>query len=294
MLVAGAAIALPVHALPGRYLGWIVMVTPLAASPERPAVGGFAATVLDVGHGLAVVIQTHGHALLYDAGARYRSGFDTGKEIVLPAIRYLGIEQLDRIVISHADNDHAGGLDAVLSRFPDADLVVGPDIDRNRATRCRLGQHWSWDGVEFDMLHPPVTFAARGNDSSCVLRVATSNGVLLLAGDLEVRGEQTLLASARNLSSDLVVVPHHGSATSSSAVFVERVRPRYAVVSARFANQWGFPKPKVRDRWEGAGTRMLVTGDAGAVAITFPPQGEPVLRSERGRWPVPWRFSPGS
>lgn len=293
LLFFGAVIALPVHALPGRQLGWIVMLVPLVARPARPEEGAFEANVLDVGHGLAVVVQTHDHTLLYDAGARYRSGFDTGREIVLPALRHFGIETLDRIVISHADNDHAGGLDAVLTEFPDAEPIVGPDVDRYGATHCRRGQHWSWDDVEFEILHPPAGYARRGNDNSCVLRIATSSGVLLLTGDIETRGEQTLIAATRNLSSDVIVVPHHGSATSSSAFFTAQVRPRYAVVSAAFANQWGFPKPDVRARWEGTGGRMLMTGDAGAIAITFPPQGEPVLRSERGRWPLPWRLETG-
>ena len=140
------------------------------------------------GHGLAVLVETRSHTLLYDAGAVYRSGFDTGREIVLPAMRAKSWETLDAVVVSHADNDHAGGIPAVLESFPDAQVLMGPDVELPGGEICRTGQAWTWDEVRFEILHPDPTFHRRGNDSSCVLKVTTAAGSLLLTGDVEAAG----------------------------------------------------------------------------------------------------------
>ena len=150
------------------------------------------------------------------------------------------------------------------------------------------GQSWQWDGVVFSVLHPPAGFVARGNDSSCVLKVVTTGGSLLVTGDIERRGESAALAEP--LAADVVVVPHHGSATSSSPPFVAAVRAGVAVVSAGYANRWGFPRPEVRERWRRSGARLVVTGDAGAVSVALGPAGTAVTAERDGRhryWHAP-------
>jgi competence protein ComEC len=290
LLFAGSACALPAHALPARYLGWIAMLSALVTSPPRPPPGGAYARVLDVGHGLAVVVQTNTHALLYDTGARYRSGFDTGRDVILPTMKRLGIDRLDSILVSHADNDHAGGLDSVLGAFPDALLVAGPDLEHRNATRCLSGDQWLWDGVVFEILHPPRDFPVEGNDSSCVLRISSAGRALLLTGDIEERGERSLLTDNSDIAADVVVIPHHGSATSSSLNFIQGVGARVAIVSAAYANRWGFPRPEVVGRWQQAGAELIVTGNSGAIRLVIDPNQRLSLTTERSRWRRPWSF----
>ena len=278
----GTAAALAAHPLPARNLAWLALVPILWWEPSRSDRGGAVVDVLDVGHGLAVLVETRSHTLLYDAGARYRSGFDTGAEIVVPAMRAKSWETLDAVVVSHADNDHAGGVPAVLDAFPDARVVMGPDVELQRGEVCRTGEAWMWDRVRFEILHPGSAFPYRGNDSSCVLKISTSAGSMLLTGDVEAAGERALMADAALLASDVVVVPHHGSATSSSLPLVTAIAPDYAVVSAGHLNHWGFPKPQVVERWQGAGAATLTTGELGAVRVIFEP-GEPIRVEGRRR-----------
>ena len=284
----GTLAAMAAWPLPARNLAWLTLVPVLWWQPARPERGGAVVDVLDVGHGLAVLVETRSHTLLYDAGALYRSGFDTGREIVVPAIRTKAWETLDTVVVSHGDNDHAGGVPAVLEAFPGAQLLMGPDVELPGGEICRTGQAWIWDEVRFEILHPDATFHYRGNDSSCVLKITTLAGSVLLTGDVERAGERALMADAALLPSDVVVAPHHGSATSSSLPLVTAVAPDYAVVSAGHLNHWGFPKPQVVERWRQVGAMMLTTGDSGAISVEFEP-GEPVkVRTRRSEWRRYW------
>jgi competence protein ComEC len=287
VVAAGAAAAaMPAHPLPGRRLLWLALVPLVATRFERPPVGTADISILDVGHGLAALVETTEHRLLYDAGPVYRSGFDTGGEIVVPVLASHGRAGLDRLVISHADLDHAGGARAVLAAYPAARVLKGPDVTEPAGEVCTAGQRWTWDDVSFEILHPAADFPDRGNDSSCVLKVATRNGAILFAGDIEARGEQALVGSDE-LRAEIVVVPHHGSATSSSAAFVSAVSPALAIVSAGHQNRWGFPRADVRRRWEVAGAAVVVTGDSGAVRIRL---GAPHARvtAERRLRPRYW------
>ncbi len=145
LAVIGVIFALPVHPLPGRYLSGFAILPLLVVQTDGPESGVAVATVLDVGHGLAVIVETHKHVLLYDAGPRYRSGFDSGRDIVLPALRAKGRTRLDTIVISHADNDHSGGVAAVIESFPSAQLIAGPDVELTHSSTCRGGQGYRED-----------------------------------------------------------------------------------------------------------------------------------------------------
>ena len=284
----GVALAVGGGALPGRRLAWLALLPLFVPALRLPAVGTARAVVLDVGHGLAVLVETRHHRLLFDAGPVSRSGFDAGAEVVVPALGSAGRRGLDRLVVSHADSDHAGGVAAVLAAFPGVDVWKGPDATALPGSVCERGQQWEWDGVRFAILHPGVDFGARGNDSSCVLAVTAGAARLLVTGDVERLGERALLTQP--IAADVVVVPHHGSATSSSPAFVAAVGARFAVVSAGFANRWGFPRPEVRERWEQGGAAVVVTGEAGAVSVELGPEGAAVSTERDGRhryWQTP-------
>jgi competence protein ComEC len=288
----GTILALPAHRLPGRRLAWIALAPMFLASVPQPALGEARAVVFDVGHGLAVLVETAEHRLLYDTGARFRSGFDVGREIVVPAIRRRARGTLDLLIVSHADNDHAGGAPAVIAALSPPKRLIGPDVTAFGGRTCRRGQQWQWDGVAFEILHPPPGFESLGNESSCVLKVTASGGSMLIAGDIEARAEAAL-SRVPALRADVVVVPHHGSATSSSAAFVRGVQPSFAVVSAAYDSRWGFPKPQVSRRWRSAGAALLVTGDAGAVRIDLGAEG-PAARGSRASRRRYWRSETNS
>jgi len=271
LAASGVALAMPAHPLPGRRLGWLAVLPMFWPAPDAPAPGDARVVVLDVGQGLAVSVSTHSHRLLFDAGPRFGSGFDSGEDLVVPALAAGWPRVLDRLIVSHADNDHAGGALAVLAAYPLAELLEGPDVAL-RGRVCTRGERWEWDGVRFAILHPPLEFGPLGNESSCVLKIEARAGSVLITGDIEGSAEGALL-QAGELASDVVVVPHHGSSTSSSAPFVAATRPRYALVSAGYANRWGFPKPAVRARWAQSGAAVAVTADGGALAVTLDEHG---------------------
>jgi competence protein ComEC len=251
---------------PLRALG-LLMFLPLLI-PKLPAIaqGDARISMFDVGQGLSVLVQTREHTLLFDAGARSRSGFDIGEVVVVPGLRALGVRRLDRLVLSNLDADHAGGREAVLRAFPMADVQIG--IDSDPAPRCEAGTSWQWDGVRFEFLHPPEFFPDRGNDSSCVLRVQTNAGVALLTGDIGAVIESSLLrADAARLRADLVFVPHHGSRSSSSPAFVAATGAQLAFNSAGRDNRYGHPHPEVRARWQDAGAEWVASDEAGFSSV---------------------------
>ena len=203
----------------------------------------------------------------------------------MPALDALGGRDLDLLILSHADADHAGGAAAVLSRYPGARVMASFELPDRAVERCRAGQSWSFDQVRFSVLHPPEGSSYSGNDGSCVVRVETLAGSLLLTGDIEARAEASLTGIAA-LAADVVVVPHHGSLTSSTPAFVATVSPRAAIASAAHDNRWNFPRPEVVDRWARVGAPMYVTGDQGAIGIVFDAEGISVTsrRHERRRY----------
>ena len=283
LALVGVVLGTPAHPLPGRPLAWCALLPVVFPAVPRPPHGTADVTVLDVGHGLAVIVETASRRLLYDAGPSFPSGFDTGADVVVPALRARGRGTLDLLIVSHADNDHAGGAAAVLAAFPRADVLKGPDVEAPPGRTCMAGFRWEWDGVELEVLHPRADFRPLGNDSSCVLKIATAGGSLLLLGDVERLGEREVARHPR-VAADVVVVAHHGSATSSTLPLVAATRARYALVSAGFANRWGFPKPVVVERWEAAGASVRSTGELGALHVRLGIEGvELVAERERRR-----------
>ena len=252
---------------PGRKLAWIAMAAVLLYRPAAPPPGCLDYHVLDVGQGLAVVLRSGEHTVLFDTGPSFRSGSSTADIVVIPFLKSRGIGRLDTLIVSHADQDHAGGVQAMASQLEIGRAFVGETVSDlgPRQIPCSTALSWISDGIRFRFLHPAPDAAWEGNNASCVLEVATGNHRILLTGDIEAPVEATLLGNALLGPVDTVIVPHHGSRTSSSPDFVNTLRPALAIVSAGFDNRWGFPKTDVVRRWEFGGARLLETATSGAI-----------------------------
>ena len=277
LAVAGVAATLAWHPERGRAIGALALLPLLYPRGEPLPPAAFRLTVLDVGHGLASIVETRNHLIVYDTGARFASGFDIGRDVVLPALR--GRRDPDVLIVSHADNDHSGGAAAILAAWPNLRVLAGPDVSLPGAIACTAGEQWSADGVSFAVLHPPAGFFGSGNDGSCVLRISAPGGSALLAGDIERSAEATLAAGGA-ADVDVLVAPHHGSATSSSPAFVSATSPRIVIFSAGYRNRWGFPVDAVTARWCAAGAQIAVTGEHGALSVDV---GESVRSAESMR-----------
>ncbi|TAL72468.1 MAG: DNA internalization-related competence protein ComEC/Rec2 [Rhodanobacter sp.] len=257
--------------VPLRWLGLLLLAPLLWPRLPLPAAGAFEAWVLDVGQGLAVVVHTRGHALIYDTGPSYPSGFDLGEAVVVPTFHALGLRQLDTLIVSHADNDHAGGAASVVAAFPRARRLAGePTRTQPPMDACVAGQAWTWDDVRFRVLNPAADARGKGNDRSCVLLVEGQGGRLLLTGDITHKTEPAVAAALGAGPPPVLVVPHHGSKTSSSAPFIAATAPSLAIISAGWRNRFGHPKPAVVARYVEAGVPVLNTADSGAIGLAFP------------------------
>jgi competence protein ComEC len=209
--------------------------------------------------------------LLYDTGPRYSAETDAGQRVLVPLLRAWG-ERLDRIVISHQDSDHSGGAPVVMAMQPQAQVLtsIAPEHPLQQLgpmQRCERGQSWTWDGVHFEVLHPSAADYERKlkpNALSCVLRVSAHNTSALLAGDIEASQEQDLVQSGQALQADWLLVPHHGSATSSTQAFLDAVQPRVAVVQAGYRNRFGHPRPDVIQRYDALRVLVVQTPRCGA------------------------------
>ncbi len=258
--------------------------------------GEFELTTLDVGQGLAVLVNTARHTLVYDTGPSFGDGFDMALAAVIPALRASARTRIDRLVVSHADNDHAGGARSLAQALPvtnvmSSGLRVLSALPAQRSERCVAGQTWQWDGVEFIVLWPRQRVSGSDNDHSCVIYIKGRSGSALLPGDISSRVEAKLLESAPNRA-DILVVPHHGSATSSSKEWVARLQPRIAVVSAGDANRFGHPAPSVLATYRQRGIPVWQTARHGSVSIVAnSPSARPrAYRWEHRRyWDVPLR-----
>jgi competence protein ComEC len=254
---------------PGRQLAWVGVTALVMHSPARPEDGCAMVEVLDVGQGLAAVVETRSSTLLFDTGPSFRGGGSSAATTVLPFLASRGIRRLDTLVVSHADLDHAGGVPPILEALDVGQVDYGEPIATGDTTsrQCVSGEQWEHDHVRFRYLHPSAAASTTGNDASCVLEIKAGQWRLLLTGDIERSAEAALLRSQAIDPVDVVVVPHHGSTTSSSPAFVNALRPRFAIVSAGYGNRWGFPKQDIVKRWEGAGAEVLDTATSGAVHL---------------------------
>lgn len=275
LCVAGGFWALLPRGVPARRLALLCCLPVLAWSPLRPQSGHFDATIIDVGQGLAVHVQTAGRDLLFDTGPQYSAESDSGERIIHPFLRAQGVRTLDRIVVSHDDSDHSGGaasllslikVDEFMSSLPDDHVLVRKAGGQHP---CRAGDRWNWDGVDFVVLHPaPDSTMNKDNDHSCVLRVGQGRSSLLIAADIEAKSEQEiLLRDASVLASGVLVAPHHGSKTSSSPAFIEAVGAQTVVFTAGYRNRFHHPADEVVARYAATGAQLLRSDLDGAVSL---------------------------
>jgi competence protein ComEC len=276
--------------VPGKGLAVLLLLPMLWPRLDRPAHGEVDLLLLDVGQGLALVVQTRNHALLYDAGPAMPRGLDLGESVVVPALRARGLRRLDTLVLSHGDNDHAGGAAAVMAVFPPGRVLAPEGWAGPGMATCEAGQGWAWDGVEFRFLHPPRYFPYQRNQSSCVLRIDAAGASALLPGDIGRHVEARLAASPENqAAADVLLVPHHGSDTSSSLDLLAAVRPRLALLPVGHDNRFRLPKPVVLDRYARYGVVVHDSAGSGAIGLRLGAAGPgPVarLRQDRRRY---WR-----
>ena len=290
LTVAAVGLLLLPRGFPGRWLSILLLVA-LLAMPKQ-ASHPLSVTVLDVGQGLSVVVQTARHLMVYDAGPGYGEGFDSGTAIVAPYLRRIGATHLDKLVVSHDDNDHAGGVVGLTAHFPTTDIRAGESASRYGASAepCIAGYAWRWDGVDFQFLHPPGESRAEGNNRSCVLLVSYGEERILLTGDIESAVERRLVNGHEELKGplSLLLAPHHGSKTSSSAYFVSTLRPQHVVFSAGYRHHYGHPADEVVERYRSVGATVWRTAEQGAIGFHWNASGALVATAARTQWPRYW------
>lgn len=295
LALAGGLLLFAPRGLPLRPLGLLCFL-PFLWPPQPQLDEGYRLAILDVGQGLSVVVTTQHHVLLFDAGPAFDDGFDAGESVVVPYLLQRGLRRIDRLLVSHGDNDHAGGVAAVRRLLP-----IGDAIGAGTGTACTAGQRWQWDGVDFEILHPAAAQPWSDNDASCVLRVS-GGFTTLLPGDIERPAEAALLAGhPADLHADVLLAPHHGSGSSSTAAFVAAVAPQVVVYSAGWHNRFRHPRPDVVARYFGCGGAAPLqrgTADSGAIEITRQTSGELRLRRWRAEhahwWNAPAETAPES
>jgi competence protein ComEC len=283
------AMRLPWHA---RLLGLPLLLPVLLWQVERPAAGQFELLAADIGQGNAVIVRTAEHTLVYDSGPRYSLESDAGHRVLVPLLRALD-EKVDTLVLSHRDSDHTGGAAAVLQMQQQAVLLSsienGHELQAvRRSQRCASGQRWQWDGVDFEVLHPVAgdyEIANKPNAMSCVLRISNGDRTALLAGDIEKAQEARLVqafsamavsqglvpavsagaaGTISPLRADVLLMPHHGSKTSSSEAFLDAVQPSLALVQVGYRNRFGHPAQLVLERYRARGVPVLDSPHCGA------------------------------
>jgi len=252
----------------------LVFFIPLFSPPQQSSLqaGEFKLVLLDVGQGLSAVIHTAKRVLVFDTGAKYNDKSDLASTVITPYLKGEAIERIDALVISHGDNDHAGGTETLLSTFQVNQLYSSvPDkFSAPSTARCQQGLAWHWDGVSFEFISPQKDTVFEGNNASCVLKVNSPNGHLLLTADIEKDVERSLLNySPEKLTADVLIAPHHGSKTSSTDAFIAQINPRYVLFPVGYRNKFGFPKPEVLARYDERGIQRFNTADHGAISAEF-------------------------
>jgi competence protein ComEC len=252
--------------------------------------------LLDIGQGLASVVLTKNHVLIYDVGPKWKEN-DSGTQIIEPFLNYYHIKNIDSIMISHTDLDHRGGLDSLLMHYKINKLYTSEverltkkaDLNHNQPILCQAGQSWVWDGVAFEVLHPSLESSAgmlqkNRNNLSCVLKVSTGKSSILLTGDIESEAEKILVNTYRQkLGSSILIAPHHGSQTSSTPDFIEQVKPDYVLFPTGKDNRFGFPRAAVITRYQELGSQLYNTAAHGAILFKLTPEGvgQPIVWREK-------------
>jgi competence protein ComEC len=299
LALVGIAWLLAPAGFPNRWAGAVLALPLFFAAPPRPAPGQLWVDVLDVGQGLAVVARTANHTLVYDTGAAFGLDADNGARVVVPHLRGEGVSGIDRLVLSHDDNDHAGGARSVLAAVPVAEMMSSLEPGHPARAlgtphrRCERGQHWRWDGVAFAVLGPAAEAyddpKRSANALSCVLQITAPGGRVLLPGDIGRRTEAGLVRAYHDgLAADVLLAPHHGSGSSSSPAFVDAVSPRIVVYTAGYRNPFGHPRADVAARYAAAGTQAFRSDRDGAVRIRLSANPGIEAAAQRARLPRYW------
>jgi competence protein ComEC len=303
--LAGVVWLLLPRGFPARWVGVAAALPLFLVAPPPLPHGELSLAMLDVGQGLAIVARTRSHALLYDAGPALGPQADSGNRVIVPYLRASGVRALNAMVVSHGDTDHSGGAASVLQAMPVGRFVSSLEeshpllAQAARSQRCQAGERWVWDEVEFEILHPAAENYARekfkANDRGCVLRISTAGASVLLAADIEQKSERELLSAASaKLRAQVLQVPHHGSRTSSSPEFVDRVNPDVAIVSAGYRNRFGHPKDDVIDRYRALGSRVYRTDRDGALLLVIGAEGNVAVQRYRSLYRRYWHALPAN
>ncbi|HOP22238.1 MAG TPA: DNA internalization-related competence protein ComEC/Rec2 [Gammaproteobacteria bacterium] len=253
-----------------RWFG-LFLLLPVFIKPENSIEDNeFSVNVLDVGQGLSIVVRTKDKVLLYDTGAKYESGFSMANAVVIPFLNYSGITNIDKVILSHLDNDHAGGIEEILKKYPNAETL---SVDGNYEP-CQSGENWKWNNISFTILSPFEITPYLGNNSSCVIHIQSEYGSVLLTADIEVPVEYRLTHHLETaIASDVLIVPHHGSRTSSDLDFIQAVNPKFAINSSGFMNQFNHPHPQIKQIYLEKGIEFYDTQEKGRIEIKFLSEG---------------------
>ena len=293
LALAGAAILLLPRGVPVRWLGCF-LVAPLLFPPgQRVPPGVVSMEVLDVGQGTAVLVSSGAYSLLYDSGPGDGKDIDLVRGVIVPALAMEGPDAPVQVIISHGDLDHAGGLQSLLTLYPEAEYRANLGHGRILLDSCHTPQRWNWPGVAFRTLHPSAHLPYLANDSSCVISVQGAGGRLLLSGDISEAVENRLVTEGVEPHT-LLLVPHHGSRSSSSQAFIGQLNPEAAVATASLGNRFGFPRPEIRARYEAQEARFWSTGECGALRIVLERDGSLRAGSARRMRNRIWRWPAGS
>lgn len=281
----GFAMLLTPKGWPAKSLGFFLIIPLLWPNTRIPKQGEAEVTLLDVGQGLAAIVQTKQHALVFDTGPKYSQNFDTGAAVVIPFIRQKNIRKLDMVILSHKDNDHRGGLESISNAIK-IDKIVSSYKEQG-SEACLAGQNWVWDGVLFEMLNPDESVSdKKRNNASCVLRVSAGKESLLLSADIEKKAEKHLLQHRyKQLKSTYLVAPHHGSKTSSSQEFLDVVDPRFILIPVGYENRYRMPHASVLQRYQNMHVSYLETFKSGAISVILGDNGQ----KNNSRRPVEYR-----
>jgi competence protein ComEC len=256
--------------MPARWLSLVMFLPLVFTTIKKPEQGAINLTLLDVGQGLSIVVQTANHWLVYDTGAKFSAESDMGQSVLLPFLRQQGAGKVDVLIISHGDNDHIGGAVSLLRGIPTIQVLTSaPQLLSDYApVSCKAGQSWDWDKVSFTLLSPQQAFASE-NDNSCVLKIQSEQGVVLLTSDIEAAAESWLVATYGNkLKADVLIAPHHGSKTSSTLKFLQAVQPKYILIPAGYRSQFGHPHHEVLQRYQQINAQWKNTADSGAITLS--------------------------
>lgn len=285
LALLGSLVLLAPRGWPHRWIGILWCLPLFLVTPERPAEGEFKLTVLDIGQGTAAIVQTAKHTLVYDTGPRWTDTADAGSRLIAPYLRASGSSRIHGLVVSHLDIDHSGGARSLLNSVPvdwmltsvfaEAEIVKTASQRDVKTLACAVGQSWTWDGVRFDVLHPdPTTYLEaklKTNDRSCVIKVSAQNFSALLTADVEALSEAAIIeryaANPSALKSDVLLMPHHGSLTSSTPAFIDAIAPKLALINAGYRNRFGHPRDDVLVRYTERRIQVLRTDWHGAITL---------------------------